>query len=74
MDMRVDLHQSLVSYLKRTNGKKILFSDFCHKKDINKMSERATLKKVIMTSTVVGYTYVLNDKGSEMLITLQSLN
>ncbi|NKC68474.1 hypothetical protein [Vagococcus fluvialis] len=71
MDMRVDLHQSLVRYLKRTKSKKILFSDFCHKKHINKMSERATLKKVVMTSTVVGYTYVLNENVSEMLITLQ---
>lgn len=68
--MKVDLHQSLVRYLKKTKGKKILFSDFCNKKHITKLSERATLKKVIMTSTVVSYTYVLNDNGSEMLITL----
>lgn len=71
MDMRVDLHQKLVTYLNRSKDKKILFKDFCNKKHITKLSEQATLKKVIMMSTVVGYTYVLNDNGSEMLITLQ---
>lgn len=72
MDMRTDLHQNLVTYLKRSKDKKVLFKEFCNKKHITKLSERATLKKVVMTSTVVGYTYVLNNNGSEMLITLQS--
>lgn len=70
MDMRTDLHQNLVTYLKRSKDKKVLFKEFCSKKQITKMSERATLKKVVMNSTVVGYTYVLIDNVSEMLITM----
>ena len=70
MDMRSDLHQNLVTYLKRSKDKEVLFKEFCNKKHITKLSERATLKKVVMTSTVVSYTYVLIDNVSEMLITM----
>lgn len=72
MDMRKELHQKLVTYLKRSTTKKILFSDFCRKKHITKLSEQATLKKVIMTSSVVGFTYKLINNVSEMVIILQS--
>lgn len=70
MDMRTDLHQNLVTYLKKSKNKKVLFKDFCNKNNITKMSERATLKKVVMTSTVVSYTYLQIDNISEMLITM----
>lgn len=70
MDMRTDLHQNLVTYLKKSKNKKVLFKDFCNKNHITKMSERATLKKVVMTSTVVSYTYLQIDNISEMLITM----
>lgn len=67
-----ELSLELSNYLKKSMRKKILFQDYCRIKKITSMTQKATLKKIIMSSSAVSYTYELINNVSEMVIILQS--
>ena len=71
MEVRKDLCVEISCYLRNSKRKKIRFKDYCRINHIDKMTEQATLKVAIMSSSLLSFTYSRINNTIEMIIMLQ---